>query len=237
MITSSCRRASLFVLALSVAPFASAHAQGIFDLPPLVPPGGEAQQAQPQQAAPQQSQPQQAAPAADPAVLTFAVSEELRTTHQTQFLDALRARSPAAADDLAGHDLIGLLGTAIAPHGLKTDNVADGFTAWLMINHGLVTGDDADPTPAQVEGTRKLTTDALLAMPDLTAATDADKQAMTDTLLLQALLNQMMIDALKQANPAGVPAALEEIRGSTRDMGLDLDLLEMTANGLAPKPQ
>ena len=226
-----CRhRAALFALALSFGFAAPAAAQGIFDLPPLVQPG-------PQQAAPQPAQPQQAAPAADPAALTFTVSEELRATHQQQFLDSLRARSPGVADDLAGHDLIGLIGTAIAPHGLKTDNIADAFTAWLMLNHGLVTGDDSDPTPAQVEGTRKLTSDALLAMPDLGAASDADKQAMADSLLLQALLNQMMIDALKQANPAGLPAAQDEIRTATRDMGLDLDRLEMTANGLAPKPQ
>ena len=165
------------------------------------------------------------------------MSAELRATHQQAFLDSLRSRSPDAADDLAGHDLIGLLGTAIAPHGLKTDNVADAFTAWLMINHGLVTGDDSDPTPAQVDGTRKLTTNALMAMPDLVASSDADKQAMADSLLLQALLNQMMIDALKQANPAGVSVAQDEIRTATRDMGLDLDLLEMTPNGLAPKQQ
>lgn len=218
------------------APFASAQAQGIFDLPPLVAPDAASPAAP---AAPSQPAAPNApsAPAVDPSVLTFTVSEELRANHQQEFLDSLRSRSPDAADDLAGHDLIGLLGTAIAPHGLRTDNVADAFTAWLMINHGLVTGDDSDPTPAQVEGTRKLATNALLAMPDLIAADDADKQAMADSLLLQALLNQMMIDALKEANPVGVPVARQEIRTATRDMGLDLDLLEMTPNGLAPKPQ
>lgn len=236
MPTSFSLRASLMVLAVMAALFATAQAQGIFDLPPLVAPdaASPAAPATPSQpAAPNTA----TAPAADPSVLTFTMSAELRATHQQAFLDSLRSRSPDAADDLAGHDLIGLLGTANAPHGLKTDNVADAFTAWLMINHGLVTGDDSDPTPAQVDGTRKLTTNALMAMPDLVASSDADKQAMADSLLLQALLNQMMIDALKQANPAGVSVAQDEIRSATRDMGLDLDLLEMTPNGLAPKQQ
>ena len=226
-------RASLFVLAVTLAPFAPAQAQGIFDLPPLVQPG--TQPAQSQQAQPQQTTP--AAPAADPALLNFTVSEDLRAQHQKQFLDGIRANSPAAADDLAGQDLVGLMATALQPHGLKVDNVADAFTAWLMINHGLVTGNDADPTPAQVAGTRQLATTALLASPDLPKASDADKQNMAEVLLLQAMLNQMMVDSLKQVKPDGVPAALEEIRKSTRDMGLDLDRLELTANGLAPKPQ
>ena len=236
MPTSFSLRASLLALAVTAASFAPAQAQGIFDLPPLVAPdaASPAAPATPGQPATPNTP---ATPTVDPSVLTFTVSEPLRANHQQQFLDSLRSRSPGAADDLAGHDLIGLLGTAIAPHGLKTDNVADAFTAWLMINHGLVTGDDSDPTPAQVEGTRQLATNALLAMPDLIASSDADKQAMTDSLLLQALLNQMMIDALKEANPAGLPAAQQEIRTATRDMGLDLDLLEMTPNGLAPKAQ
>lgn len=231
MITPSRLRAGLLVLAVLAAP---AHAQGIFDLPPLT---GQAAPAPAQPQAPAQPAQPQAAPAADPAALNFTPSAELRAKNQQQFLDGIRARSPAAADDLAGHDLIALIGTAIEPHGLKVDNVADAFTAWLMINHSLVNSDESDPTPAQVEGTKKLTSDALLAMPDFAAASDADKQSMADALLLQALLNQMMIDSLKQVNAAGVPAALEEIRTASRDMGLDLDQLEMTPNGLAAKKQ
>ncbi len=237
MTTAFSLRASLFALAAALAPPGPAGAQGIFDLPPLTAPGSQAAPAQPVPQAQAQPQAQPAAPAADPAALNFAVSDALRAADQQKFIEGLRASSPDAANDLAGHDLIGMLGTAIAPYGLKTDNVGDAFTAWLMINHGLVTGDDSDPTPAQIEGTRKMTTAALLAMPDLVAAGDADKQSMADTLLLQALLNQMMIDALKQENPAGVPAAQEQIRAATRDMGLDLGNLEMTANGLAPRPQ
>lgn len=211
----------LTLLFVALPPALPATAQGIFDLPPMTGASGAAAPAP--------------ASAADRASLDFTVSPELRATNQKAFLDALRSSSPDAADQMAGHDLIALMAAALEPHGLAVDNVGDAFTAWLMINHSLVTGDEADPTQAQVDGTRDRFTAMLLQTPQLIDVSDAEKQAAAEQFLLQALLNQGMVDAVKETQPEGLPGVRQQIAQASIEMGLDLSLLEMTETGLAPR--
>lgn len=217
-------RAGLAALVFSaVALTLPASAQGVFDLPPLT-----AQTSAAAQAAPQPS-------AENEAALTYAVSPDLRVQNQKKFIEGLRALDPTAMQGMDDQDLIALLGTAIQPYGLKVDNIGDAFTAWLMVNHSLVHGYDEDPTPAQVDGTRKLAIQGLMGVPEIMTASDADKQSMAEGLLLQTLLNQVMVNSIKEVSPENLPTVVDQIRTGTRDMGLDLDQLEMTPNGLVAK--
>ena len=72
----------------------------------------------------------------------------------------------------------------------------------------------------------------MLALPDIQTMTDADKQGIAEALLLQAIINQVMIDARKEHNPDSLPAAVEEVRNSAKQSGIDLDKFVLTQNGL-----
>lgn len=211
-------RSVLLSLMLSAMALPTA-AQGIFDKPPIAGAAPDAPVAQ-------------TTPAAEKGPLDFTVSTELRTQTQVKMLAELGKLYPDLVKDLEGQDIIGLVAEPLAGAGMQVDNLGDAFTAWLLTNHGIVKGYDTDATPAQVEGTKKLAYEAMLALPDLQTMTDADKQQVADALLLQAIVNQIMIDARKEHNPEGLPAAIEEVRSSAKQSGIDLDKFVLTQNGL-----
>lgn len=218
MTSSRPLRSVLLSLMLSAMALPTA-AQGIFDKPPIAGAAPDAPVAQ-------------TPPVAEKGPLDFTVSTELRNQTQAKMLAELGKLYPDLVKDLEGKDIIGLVAETLAGAGMKVDNLGDAFTAWLLTNHGIVKGYDTDATPAQVEGTKKLAYEAMLALPDLQTMTDADKQQVADALLLQAIINQVMIDARKEHNPEGLPAAIEEVRNSAKQSGIDLDKFVLTQNGL-----
>lgn len=219
-------RSIIAALALLFLPPAIATAQGVFDLGPL---SGAAQQLGQELSGPAPADPQPASG------LTFTVSQELRDQNQAKFIEGLRAMNEAVANDLAGHDLIGMFGEAVAKYGLKTDNVADAYTAFLIVNHSIVNKDDSESTQAQVDGTLQMVRQTMEAMPDLIDASDHDKQSMTDALFLQALLNQITFDSVKDVQPEGLQNVIDEVRRGSQEMGINLDNFEMTPDGLVAR--
>ena len=199
-----------------------AAAQGIFDKPPIAGAAPDAPAATGTATA----------PAAEKGPLDFTVSTELRAQNQQKMLAELGTLYPDLVKDMENQDIIGMIATPLAQTGMRVDNLGDAFTAWLLTNHGIVQGYDTDATPAQVEGTKKLAYEAMLALPDLQTMTDADKQVVAEALLLQAIINQVMVDVRKELNPDGVPEAIEEVRKSAEESGIDLDKFVMTPNGL-----
>ena len=211
-------RSALLSLILSAMALPAA-AQGIFDKPPIAGAAPDAPVAQ-------------TAPAAEKGPLDFTVSTELRAQNQQKMLSEFGTLYPDLATDLEDQDIIGMVAEPLAGAGMKVDNLGDAFTAWLLTNHGIVKGYETDATPAQVEGTKKLAYEAMLALPDIQTMTDADKQGVAEALLLQAIINQVMIDARKEHNPDSLPAAVEEVRNSAKQSGIDLDKFVLTQNGL-----
>ncbi len=214
------RPISSALLALMLSALAvPAASQGIFDKPPIA------------GAAPDTSV-AQTAPAAERGPLDFIASPDLRAQNQQKFLAELGTLYPDLVKDLEGQDLIGLVSPALEANGLRTDNLGDAFTTWLLTNYTIVKEIEEEPTPAQVEGTKKLSYDAMQALPDIQTMTDADKQTTAEALILQAVINEIMVDARKEHNPAAVPEALEEVRNAAKQSGIDLDKFVMTQNGL-----
>ena len=201
-----------------------AAAQGIFDKPPIA---GAAPDAPSAQTAPATQTPAVRGP------LDFEVSTELRKQNQQKFLSAMDATYPGVfTAEAHEQDLMALLGQALEKYGLRVDNLGDAFTAWLMISHSIVTQDEAEPTPEQVAGTKKLAEDAMLALPDLTQMSDADKQTTAEALLLQAMLNETVYDVTKEHQPDNLQKVIEDVRSAARESSIDLDKFVMTPNGL-----
>lgn len=223
-----CFRDILWALGFSAA-IAFPHlasAQGVFDLGPL---GGAAQQLGQDISGPA---PTEATPASQ---LKFTVSPEMRARNQTRFIESIRSLNTVSADELAGHDLIGMLGEEIAQYGLHTDDLSDAYTVFLLINHAIVNQDDSEITQQQVDGTLQMVRSAMEQVPDLTDASNSDKQSITDVLLLQAFLNQVMYDSVKEVQPAGLPKIIEDVRAGSQAMDINIDGLEMTPDGLVAR--
>lgn len=221
----------LLAVAIAMISGTGAQAQGIFDLGPL---SGSIRESGAVMA-----QPPSAEQTTRPQVtdFTFEVSAALRTENTRKFVDGISQQDPEAAKMLAGQDLIGVIEPAMQSVGLKTNDLADAYTMWLMSAYGLYRDIDDDATPRQVAGTRKMVATIFAGIPEFQNLSATDRQKTAEALILQALLNSWLSESLKQA-PDRKPAFQQEfLRSAKEDMGIDLNRFDYGADGLYAKPQ
>jgi hypothetical protein len=152
-------------------------------------------------------------------------------------LATLRQSEPAAYAELSElartGDIIEIMGQAIAPYGLATDNLADAYAFWWIHAWLAWAGDTSDQTPAQVRAVAGQAAAAILAAPALAQMDDAARQEMAEALLLQGALIGSGIEQMK--SDASVKphwrAAMEQ---SGQTMGLDFSAMRLTAQGFVP---
>ena len=166
--------------------------------------------------------------------LSYTPSLARRKQNLAQFVAKSRAADPAAGDELAkmfaSTDLIGVIGKALVPYGLRTDNVADAYTtywlsAWLAA-HGRI----EDNSRAQAQAIKRQAVLALLAVPAVAGASDPAKQEFAEALLIQAgLIDSAMRQA--QSNPKQLAAIGRAVRQGAKASGLDLDAMTLTETG------
>jgi hypothetical protein len=166
--------------------------------------------------------------------LSFRVSSTDRQQNITRFITNLRATDPAAADNwaqvFATNDVFGAIDQAMGQLGLDSTNLADAYAvywtnAWLGAQ-----GRTDDLPSAQLIAVRNQAAQALLATPQVIAATDAQKQEIAEGLLIQAAL----IDAsVKQAqgDPTLLPQVQTAIKQGAQTIGLNLDRFSLTDRG------
>lgn len=167
---------------------------------------------------------------------TFRPNTDVRRRNLAQFVARTRAADPRGAAELerlfATTDLIGDIGKALAPYGLKTNDVADAVAVYIVTAWYGVRGRDDDPSRAQLTAVRGQMANALASTPQFASATDAQKQELAEAMLIQA--------ALVSATVAGAepqPARLEQVKqavaqGAEATFGIDLRRLQLTDQGL-----
>ena len=226
-------RKPLFMLAavimLSIG--SGARAQGIFDLGPMSGTVRDSGSAITEAPAPGQVRKGEATD------FTFPVSQPLRAENTAKFIEGIRQQAPDVAAGLAGQDIFGILTPVMAQLGLKTNDMADAYTMWLMSVYGIYRGIEEDATPRQVAGTRKLAAATMARVPEMLAMSATDKQKLVDALILQTLLNSMLAESLKQAPERRAEFQREYYRSAKEEMGVDLDRFEYGPDGLYAKPQ
>ncbi len=173
-------------------------------------------------------------PAPDPAVLRYTPSKARRIANLARFVSKVRATDPAGAADLerlfADGDIVEKIGSTLAPHGLRVDNLADAYAVyWInawQAGHGI----NAESPRSTNAAVRVQAAQALGATVDVMRATDATKQELAESLLLQAALIDV---AVTQAG--GDRARLRAIADATaqgaRKMGFDPQAVELTEAG------
>jgi hypothetical protein len=176
--------------------------------------------------------------AASLAKLNYRASLDGRKQNIKVFLDGLRGLNPDVAGEFekvfAQVDIIDEIGKAIAPYGMKTDNMADAYTVYFLNAWMAANGRTDQNTPEQIAGVQKMAANALGSTPDMLKLDDAKKQQFSEGLMIQGFL----FDAMLQAT-ASDPVALAKVKADTKagakEMGIDVDLFELTPAGLVRK--
>lgn len=167
---------------------------------------------------------------------TFRPSLEVRQRNLAQFVTRTRTADPQGAAQLeqlfTSTDIIGEIGKALAPYGLKTNDVADAMAVYVVTAWYGVRGRDDDPTRAQLTAVRGQMANATGSVPQFAAATDAQKQELAEAMLIQAALVGQAVTAAK-----GQPALLEGVKkavaqGASATFNFDLRTLRLTDQGL-----
>lgn len=228
------------VIALALAPLPAA-AQGVFDMGALTNSLSQGANIESESARARTSQifrPRTAEPqsqAVDPAALTYRPSLSVRQRNLAQIVARLRPVDPAGAADMqrtfATRDPIAEIDRVMRPVGLRSDNVADAIATYLVTAYYGVRG-STDGEPAEFKAVSAQVARALSADPAFTGASDAFKQEMAESMLVQAVLANQAVQAA-QKQPAAMPAIKAAIAKGTRSsFGLDLMRVRLGADGL-----
>jgi hypothetical protein len=160
-----------------------------------------------------------------------------RQRNFSAFVSKTRKQDPSGASQMeklfAATDVIVTIGQALAPVGLRIDNVADAYTVYWMSAWQASVGSTATPSRAQVTKVKQQVTQALLVTPEITGASNAQKQEFAEALLVQtALIDASMEQAAGDGNQKRAIATA--VRKGASAMGLDLDAMTLTEDGFVP---
>ncbi len=215
--------------AIAIASATPVHAQGVFDLGALTSSitTNTAQQAG-----------KSAGPVASVAAMTFKPSMDVRKQNVTAFIDVMKKVNAEAGAQIeqaiSQIDLIDEIGKGIAPYGLRTDSIVDGYTLYMINAWMAANGRTDDNTKEQAEGTKNMVMATFSASPELAKLSDEDKQKFAEGMILNAFLYSGMLESAK-ANPQAMVTVKKEVKDAAKLLSIDLDLFEMTANGLVRK--
>lgn len=167
----------------------------------------------------------------------YTPSLERRRANLARFVERSRERDPAGAAaleaQLAGSDPIEKIGDALAPLGMRTDDLADAYAIWWL-NAWLAAHERNDTPPAgQIAAVRIQAAKALASVPALAGAGDAARQETAEAYLIQTMLIGSMMDQVEH-DPAQRSRLAAAVRKGAEASGLDLDAMALSDSGFVP---
>jgi len=173
--------------------------------------------------------------AVDKTALLYQPSPTTRKRNMAQIVERLRRVDPAGAADLqrtfASRDPIAEMERVMRPVGLNPNNVADAVATYLVTAYYGVRG-STEGEPAEFKAVSAQVGRALSADPAFTDASDAVKQELAESMLIQAVLANQAVQAA-QKQPSAMPAIKAAISKGTRSsFGMDLMRVRLGADGL-----
>jgi hypothetical protein len=167
--------------------------------------------------------------------LQFKPSSVIRQKSKEQFFARMRKIDPTGAEQIearyANRDLFQALNEALAVSGLRSDNVADAFTVWLINIWMGANGQTQDPPTTQIKAVRSQIATVLRQNPDLVAASDSTKQELAEGLLLNAAVVGAALGDPRAKSSEGKATLQTVMVKIGTDMGIDLQSLQLTNNG------
>jgi hypothetical protein len=224
--------AQTLILSVGLFSVSPAQAQGVFDLGALTNSVAKTSETQ-------ATSGKTAAPISAAAIASFnyTPSMERHAANKKKWLDGLKQLNPEVGAQfetgLANVDLVEEVGKAIAPLGLRTDNLADAYAIYFISAWMGANGRTDTNTKEQVAGVQKIAQSALASTPAATKLTDAQKQEMAEGFIIQTAMNELMLQAA--TDPAAMTKVKAEIKAGAKEMGIDTDMFTLTPTGLARK--
>lgn len=174
---------------------------------------------------------------ADASMLRYTASRTRRSANLAAFVQKTRVADPQGAADLqkvfAEGDFIERIRAMVAPHGLQIEDVADAYTLWWLTAWHAARGNNDTPSPEILSAVKAQAARAVLATGEIAQASDAQKQELAEALWVQSTLIDVAVEQAKR-DPARLRAIGDAVRKSAKGMGLDLDAIDLTAQGFVP---
>jgi hypothetical protein len=169
--------------------------------------------------------------------LRYTPSIERRRANLAAFVAKSRAADPAGAESLAqlfaSGDIIARIGEALAPQGLRIDDLADAYAVWWITAWQASQGNNDTPSRATTDAVRAQAARAIAGTAGFAAAGDAQRQEMAEALLIQAMLLDAAVEQSK-SQPAQLQAVGAAAAQGAKGMGLDLSRMRLTEAGFVP---
>lgn len=167
--------------------------------------------------------------------ITYRPSIEVRQRNMQQFVARLRRVDPTSAADLqrtfARRDVVAEVGGVMRPVGLNPNNVADAMAMYLVAAYYGVRG-SVDSKPADYKVVSAQMARAISSTPGFANASDALKQEIAESMLVQAVLVDQAVQAA-QKQPSAMPSIKAAIaKGSRGAFGFDVTRMRLGPNGL-----
>jgi hypothetical protein len=166
--------------------------------------------------------------------LTYRTSASARRTNLANFIEKIRTNDPASASQI--EQLFSATGTfdridkAMAAMNLKSNNVADAYAVYWTIAWFGAQGDSEDLPEAQMIAVRNQAAYLLQSTKQFDRATDAQKQEIAETMLLQSVLIAASVNGAK-SDSERLDRVKTTISQGAKRMGLDFDRMNLTSQG------
>lgn len=172
-----------------------------------------------------------------PTDFVFPVSQPARTATLNAIVDGLSKDNPAGRRELQAalidQNIFAVLDTAIQKYGLRTNNLADAYTLyWISSWEAAHNSMQGESSPAQVKAVKAQVVDFLSNVDALHTMKVADKQQLSDTLLVNAVLLEMIGESAK-ADPQFQELRSQAGRSGAAAFGLIVDGVTLTESGFA----
>ncbi len=167
----------------------------------------------------------------------FTPSPVVRKRNVAAFIGNIRKNNPQAAalleKEFARKDMFGEIAKELSKVGLKTDSVTDAFTVYMVTAWQGVRGQNGDINPAYIKGVRDQMSHVLANIPAVTSASDAKKQELAESFILQSILIDSTVAGAKK-QPALMPKVKASLLASTQaTVGYDLTKFKLSEKGLS----
>jgi hypothetical protein len=169
------------------------------------------------------------------AAILYRSSTAVRQRNMQQFVARLRRVDPSGAADLqrtlARRDVVAEVGALMRPVGLDPNNVADAMAMYLVAAYYGVRG-SIDSKPSDYKAVSAQLARAVSSAPHFANASDALKQEIAESMIVQAVLVEQAVQAA-QKQPSAMPAVKAAIaKGARGAFGFDVTRMRLGPDGL-----
>lgn len=167
--------------------------------------------------------------ASSPSSLIYAVSQERRFANQKRLLANMGGN-----EALGNVSLVDEVDRLMRPIGLRADNMADAYSMWWVAAWYAANQQQGVPSTAMRAAAKKQAEAVLGAVPQLTAATDTQKQEIAESWIIQAALIDAHRDSAKD-DPDKLAALAKEVNDGSKQAGMDLTKMNLSDAGFRPR--